>query len=394
MLAVNKQGNRDAVLSGYRVLDLADEKGMFCSRLLADMGAEVIRVEKPGRNSARSLFFGAANLGKRGITLNIEAQPGQKMFARLVETADVVVESFPPGYLEAMGLGYSRLSQINSRLIMASLTAFGKSGPYCDYKSCDLVAGALGGSMYVCGAPETPPLKPFGSQAYYTASLSAAVGIMLALWHRHATGRGQHLDLSLQECVAAALDHVLVRYFYQGAVAKRRGGLYWNNAFRIFPCRDGYILLSLFLQWETLVELLAAEGMAGDLTDKKWLNPDLRLGELDHIIEVLEQWTLSYTVAELVELGQSMRFPWAGVASIPGLVASTQLNERHFFVEAEHPESGEKGKFPGAPCQLSRSPWRVGGRVPAPGEHNVDIYREELGLSKAEMESLVREGVI
>lgn len=391
---MNKQGNRDAVLSGCRVLDLADEKGMFCSRLLADMGAEVIRIDKPGRNPATSLFFWETNLGKHGITLNLEAKQGQEVFKRLVRIADVLVESFQPGYLEALGLGYSKLGEINPRLIMASITDFGQSGPYRDYKSCDLVAGALGGSIYVCGEPETPPLKPFGNQAYYTASLFAAVGILLALWNRHTTNKGQHIDISLQECVAATLDHVLVRYFYEGVVAKRRGNLYWNNAFRIFPCRDGYILLSLFQQWETLVELLDAEGMAEDLTDKKWLNPDLRLGELDHIIKVLEQWTSSHTVAELVELGQSMRFPWAEVTSIPGLVDSPQLNERDFFVEVEHPESGKKYKFPGAPCKLSRSPWRVGSRVPKVGEHNIEIYHGELGLSEKEMENLGREGVI
>ena len=386
---MNRQGS---ALSGYRVLDLTDEKGMLCSRFLADMGAEVIRVEKPG-GSARSLFFWATNLGKRAITLNIELKPGQEIFQRLVKTADVLVESYPPGYLEALGLGYSHLSQINPRLIMASITDFGQSGPYRDYKSCDIVASALGGQMYVCGEPELPPLKPFGNQSYYLASLFAAIGVLLALWNRHTSGRGQHIDISLQECVAATLDHVLVRYFYQGAVAKRQGSLHWNNAFRIFPCQDGYILLSLFQQWETLVEWLDSEGMAEDLTDKKWLDRDYRLKHLDHIIEVLERWTRSHTVAELVEKGQLMRFPWAEVTSISGLVNSSQLKARDFFIEVEHPESGERYKFPGAPCKLSRSPWQVGSRVPKAGEHNKEVY-QELGLSEKEIETLIKEGVI
>jgi len=393
-LAVNRQGNRGGALSGYRVLDLADDKGMLCSRLLADMGAEVIRVEKPGAGSARSIFFWETNLGKLDITLNIEVEQGQEIFKRLVKTADVVVESYPPGYLEALALGYPQLGQINPRLVMASISDFGQSGPYRDYKSCDMVASALGGQMYVCGEPQTPPLKPFGNQAYYSASIFAAIGILMTLWNRHTTGRGQHIDISLQECVSATLDHVLVRYFYEWAVAKRQGSLHWNNAFRIFPCHDGYILLSLFQQWQTLVEWLDAEGMAGDLTDEKWLDREERLKQLDHIIEVLERWAQSHTVAELVEPGQLMGFPWAEVASIPELVSSPQLKERNFFVEVEHPQSGKKYKYPGASCKLSRSPWQVGSRVPAPGEQNMDIYHRELGLSEEEIETLIKEGVI
>ena len=215
-VAVNRQGNRGSALSGYRVLDLADDKGLLCSRYLADMGAEVIRIEKPGWGSAGSPFFWETNLGKLGITLDIEVEPEQDIFKRLVESADVLVESQPPGYLEALGLGYPQLSQINPRLIMASITAFGHSGPYRDYKSCDLVASALGGQMYVCGEADSPPLKPFGNQSYYLASIFAAIGVLLALWTRRTSGRGQHIDISLQECVAATLDHVLVRYFFRG----------------------------------------------------------------------------------------------------------------------------------------------------------------------------------
>ncbi len=390
---MSRRSNEDGALSGYRILDLTDEKGMLCSRLLADMGAEVIRVERVEGDSARSPFFMANNLGKRSVTLNLEAERGQEIFRRLVKTADILVESYRPGYLEPLGLGYPELSQTNPRLIMASITNFGQGGPYRDYKSCDMVALALGGQMYVCGEPETPPLKLFGNQAYYSASLLAAIGILLALWNRHTTGRGQHIDISLQECVAATLDHVLVRYFYESVVARRQGSLHWNSAFRIFPCRNGYILLSLFQQWETLVEWLDAEGVAEDLTDKKWLDREKRLQQLDHIIEVLERWTKSHTVAELVEKGQLMRFPWAEVASIPRLMDSPQLKERGFFVEVEHPRSGKRYKFPGAPCKLSRSPWQVDSHVPAVGEQNKELY-QELGLSEDEIEALVKNGVI
>ncbi|MFC2008074.1 CaiB/BaiF CoA transferase family protein [Chloroflexota bacterium] len=386
--------NRGGVLSGYRVLDLTDDKGVFCSRLLADMGAEVIKLEKPRQNSARGLFFWATNLGKKSITLNLEVREGQEIFKRLAQAADIIVESYRPGYLPALGLDYVQLSKNNPRLVMASITSFGQSGPYKDYNSSDIVASALSGQMYVCGDLETPPLKPFGEQAYYSASLFASIGIMLALQNRHATGRGKHIDISVQECATATLDHVLVRYFYEGVVAKRQGSLYWNNAFRIFPCRDGYILLTLFHQWETLVEWLDAEGMAEDLTDKQWREREYRLKHLDHIIDVLEQWTQSHTMAELVEQGQLMHFPWAEVTSIPQLIDSPQLKERDFWVEVDHPETGIIYEFPGAPCRLSKSPWQVGSRVPILGQDNMTIYHGELGLPQEEIEALIKKGVI
>ncbi len=346
---MNGQGS---ILSGSRVLDLTDEKGRLCSRYLADMGAEVIRIEKP----AKSADFHWENLGKRSVTLDIESKPGQDMLRRLLETADVLVESHPPGYLDALGLGYNKLNKINPRLIMASITPFGQAGPYRDYKSCDIVASALGGQLYLNGQPELPPLKPFGNQSYYLASIFAAIGVMLALWHRHSSGKGQHIDISLQECTAAALDHVLVRYFYQGEVAKRRGSLHWNGAFRVFPAKDGYVLLSLLYQWPTLVEWLESEGMAADLADEKWRDRDYRLQHIDHVIEVLERWTKSHPAAELVAKGQAMRFPWAEIASVSQLLASPQLKARGFWVQVEHPETGRKFKFPGAPVRLSRSP--------------------------------------
>jgi benzylsuccinate CoA-transferase BbsE subunit len=331
--------NRQGALSGYRVLDLTDEKARLCSRFLADMGAKVIRIEKSGTPS-----FSWENLGKQLVTLDVESKPGQELFTKLVEKADVLVESHPPAYLEKLGLGYSQLSQINPRLVMASITPFGQEGPYRDYKSCDLVASALGGQLYVSGEAALPPLKTFGNQSYYLASLFAAIGVLLALYHRHSSGKGQHIDISLQECAAAALDHVLVRYFYQGEVARRQGSLHWNNAFRVFPAQDGYVLLSLFYQWPTLVEWLALEGMAEDLTEGKWLDRAYRLEHIDHIIEVLERWTKSQAKAQLVEKAQLMRFPWAEVASIADLLASPQLKARNFWIEVEH--AGKKYKLP------------------------------------------------
>jgi crotonobetainyl-CoA:carnitine CoA-transferase CaiB-like acyl-CoA transferase len=274
-------------LSGYTVLDLTGETGALCVQLLAGMGTSGIRVDI-AETAARGRLF------------------------KLAKTADVLIETFPPGYLSSFGLGYHNLSGTNPRLVMASITPFGQDGLYKDLKASDLTLQALGGWMSVTGGPDAP-LKLYGPQAYHAASLFAANGILLALLGRHATGRGQYLDIAVFECVAAALDHVLPRYFYQGVVSRREGSLHWNHAFRVFKCRDGYALLSLHAYWDTLVEWLASEGLAADLAAKKYLSRAGRDRHIGHIIEVLEKWALTHSAGELVEKGQLMHFPWAEV---------------------------------------------------------------------------------
>jgi benzylsuccinate CoA-transferase BbsE subunit len=378
------------ILNEFRVLDLAEEMGLFCSRLLSDMGAEVVRIQKPGVPVARV----PENAGKKAITLDIFKPRGRELFLRLVRDTDVLVESFPPGYLDSVELGYEVLSRINVRLIMVSISPFGQTGPYRDFKSSALVSSAAGGQAYVCGEPGQPPLKPPGPQAYYTAGLFAANGVLLAVLRRRFSGRGQHIDISIHECVAATLDHVMVRYFSEGEVARRQGGLYWNNSVRIFPCRDGYVLLSWARDWDTLVEWLDSEGQAGDLKEPRWQDEAERQRNPGHIIEVMEKWALTHTADELVETGQLMRFPWATVASIPDVVQSPQLNDRGFFVEAVEPATGKKYRVPGAAVKMSGSPWQVSAAIPRTGQFNREIFNTRLGLAEAEIAALRREGVI
>ncbi len=395
-----------SALSGLRVLDLADEKGAFCSKLLGCMGADVIKVERPGGDPSRyrhpylegsphperSLAFWHLNASKRGITLNIESPQGREILGRLLKTADVMVETFPQGYAEKLGLSWAHLSKINPRLILASITAFGRSGPRKDFRADDLVASALGGGMFVSGELGSPPLKPYGQQSYHLASLFAAIGILLALRYRRFSGRGQHVDISLQESVAAAIEHVGVRYHFEGVVARRRGGLTWNNAFRIFPCRDGYLTLSLFRYWETLVEWLKSEGMAQDLDEEKWLSDKTRRSHLSHIINVLEQWTRNNSADELFKKGQLMGFPWGKVCSPREVIASPQLEERRFFTSVIHPELGRSITYCGAPYKLTKSAWRIF-KAPLIGEHNAEVYAE-LGFTQEELDNLARMGVI
>jgi crotonobetainyl-CoA:carnitine CoA-transferase CaiB-like acyl-CoA transferase len=374
-------------LAGVRVLDLTDEKASFCSKVLADLGAFVIKIESPQGDSSRkigpfwnnsahsenSLFFWYHNTNKFGVTLDLEQSADRKVFLRQVEHTDVLVETYPPGYLACLDLGFDTLTKLNPRVIMVSVTGFGQSGPRRDFKSCDLVASALGGQMYVCGSPLLEPIKAYGEQSYFTASLHAAVGVLLALRRRAKTGKGDHVDISLQEAVASTLDFVLVRYFHDGAIAKRRGDRHWNDLFCILPCKDGFIHMTPLLGWETLIELLDSEGMVEDLKDKRWKDEEYRKTHVAHVVKVLQGWSRSHGVDELFELGQLMRFPWAPVCSPRNVVRSLQLQARGFFSDFDHPEPGRVLQYPGVPYRFSDHYSVPRRRAPLLGEHNLQI---------------------
>jgi benzylsuccinate CoA-transferase BbsE subunit len=402
------EGKDAAPLAGLRVLDLADEKASFCTKLLADMGADVIKVERPGGDASRwmgpfwenishsekSLSFWYNNTSKLGITLCLESKEGQGIFLRLASKADVVVETFPPRYLSKIGLNYEILSEKNPKLIWASVTGFGQTGPYREYKSCDIVASAVGGQMYVCGLPDYPPLKPYGQQSLYSASLFAAVGILIALRERNNSGRGQHIDISLQEAAAATLEHVIVRHFYEKVVPNRQGNLQWTNSACLLPCKDGYILITFNREWETLIDLLHSEAMAADLKEEKWREEGYRRQHVDHIIGVLADWTKTHTTAELFELGQLMRFPWAPVSSPKDVFNSPQLRARNFFITVDHPEASTSFVYPAPPGKFNSLSWNLSRRAPLIGEHNAQVYDEELGLLPEELTKLSSENVI
>lgn len=392
---------KKGLLPGIRVLDLSDEKGSFCTKLFADMGATVIKGEKPGGDSSRmcgpfwggsphperSLSFFYHNTNKLGITLNIECAAGRELFTKLIRKTDVLVESFSPGYMDKLGLGFDSLKEINQKLIMASITGFGQTGPRKNFKSCDLVASAFGGQMYVSGSPSLSPIKPFGNQSYVTASLFAAVGVLLALQVRARSGEGEHIDISLQEAVASTLDHVMVRYFHDQVVATRQGSRHWNQLFTILECKEGFIQLTPFHHWETLVEWLDSEGMAKDLRDEIWKDEGYRIEHADHVIEVLQEWTMTHTTNELFELGQLMRFPWAPIHSPTDVMASPQLRARRFFIDCEQSEIPRTFRYPGLPYKSSIPFSFPRNRAPFIGEDNLRVYQGELGVDKEQKES-------
>ncbi len=377
-------------LAGIRVLDLADEKAAFASKLLHDLGARVVKVEGPAGDAARhsapffddlpgplnSLSFLYNNGGKLGVALDLQNASGREKFLQLASASDVIVESFAPGYLNALGLGYQALSEINPALVLASVTGFGQYGPHSRYRSCDLTTSAAAGQMYVCGRPGRQPLKQYGGQTYYLSSLFAALGVMLALREREYTGKGQSIDISMQEAAAAALEHVLVQYFYEGKVPSRQGSLQWNSTSEIFPCRDGYVLLTFNREWDTLVELLDQKSMAADLKLPAWSDPAFRSDHIDNIEDVLTLWTCIQSNREIFELGQSMRFPWAALNNLDEVAADVQLTARGYFIDAHSPGNGRNFPAPRPVINLSGETAYVWQDAPAIGEHNREVFEK------------------
>jgi len=389
-------------LRGVRIVDLADERADFCTKLLADLGAQVIKVEKPGGCASREIgpFYGGGdttprslpffynNTNKYGITLDLDHTEGRSIFVDLVRNSDVLVETFPPGHLSKIGLGYQQLNRVNSKLIFVSVTAFGQNGPRKNFKSCDLVAAAYGGQMYTNGSPDREPLKSFGDQSYISASLFAVTGILLALRNRRKTGKGDFIDISLQESVTATLEHVMVRYFAEQVVYRRQGQLHWNGEFAILPCRDGYMNVTLYQHWETLIEWMDSEGLAGDLKEEVWLDEDYRRHHREHIVAILKKWASTHTVNELFETAQLMRFPWAPVQSPSEVIAWPQHRDRGFFIEKESAGTGVPLKYPGIPFKFSDVSDFPERSVPLPGEHNRQIYGRVLGMSEETLKRL------
>ncbi|MBI2865346.1 MAG: CoA transferase [Chloroflexi bacterium] len=407
-MTTTPQLNDNSALGGIRVLDLCDAKGVYCTKLLAEMGADVVKIEPPGGDPTRafgpfvhdvphperSIFFLHYNTSKRGITLDIEAVEGQKLLKGLVEQADVLVETFAPDYLDSVGLGYPALTAINPGLIMASITDFGQAGPRRHFRSSDLVACAMGGMAHTAGDVDTSPLKPYGNQAYHTASHFAVMGILMALYHRNLTGEGQSIDISMQESIAAVLEHTVVKYFNQGLVPRRQGTLHWSNNFWVFETKDGQALLSTRQRWDDIVGWLESEGMAEDLADPRYQDPGFSAANVLHIIDVLAAFARTKTTAELVEFGQLLRLPYAEVRKVEELIDDTHLIDRGFWVPVEHPELGTTLTYPGAPYKAHRSPWRLKHRAPLIGEHNSEVFQGELGLSGEELTALREGGVI
>ena len=399
-------------LTGYRVLDLSGPLGVYCGKLMADMGADVIKVEPPGGDPMRrvgpfvhdkphlerSLYWFHFNTNKRSITLDISSPEGTDLLLRLAQKADIVLETFKPGYMDSLGLGYSDLSTNNDGLVYISVTPFGQTGPYKDYKGSDLVGFAMGGYMYVTGWPHTPPTRLWGSQAYHTASNRAFIGTLLILYDRINTGLGQHIDVSMQEAVAASTEHVNAAYAYEDRTAVRAGFKHGGRMTATWKCKDGYCSITTNTEraWDELRAWMDEEGMAGDLMDPKYNDHFILRGTdvMDHIDGIIGEWAMLHSRHEIHEWGQSRHNPFGYAATPPEMIENPQLWDREFFTKVEHPELDATFIYPGSPYKLMGSPWKLKSEAPRIGQHNMEIYRDELGLSVEELEVLASVGAI
>lgn len=417
------QGEADTLLSSCRVLDLTDEKGVICGKILGDLGADVIKIERPGGDHSRrygpfyhdiphpenSLHWFAFNANKRGITLNIESKDGQEILKRLVKSANFIIESSPPGYMDKLGLGYSSLSEINPGIIMISITPFGQTGPYKDLKISDLVVWALSGYLILCGDADMPPVRISCEQAYLFAGAQAAAGAMIAFYHRQVTGEGQQVDVSIQESLLWQ-DMQSQMYWNLMQIKPYRVGPYWvtaatgNVSRLIWECKDGYVTMPLWGGSEApriraLVNWMDSEGMAADfLKEIEWETAfDLNVAtqeNIDRVSELVGKFLLKHTVSELFEGGMERGIQIFPVSSVKDIKEDPQLAARDFWVEVEHPELGCNIIYPGAFAKSSATRWRTNQRAPLIGEHNKEIYQGELGFSKDELVLLKQGGVI
>jgi benzylsuccinate CoA-transferase BbsE subunit len=415
------------MLSCYKVLDLSDEKGFFCGRLLGDLGADVIKIEKPGGDRARSmgpfyhddvdpeksLYWLAFNANKKGITLDIETADGREIFKRLVGKADVVIESFQPGYMEKIGLGYEVLSQINPGLIMTSISAFGQEGPYKDYKASDLVVRALGGMIFTVGDPDRPPLTTSYFHSFLVGAAHAAIGTMVALYQRAMTGKGQQVDAPTQMGLGFVGNaEQQIPWILQQVIPQRQGrnrfttqmkdgNLYYQPI--LWQCKDGDVSFTLATaamasSHRPILEDMKKDGIDTAPLDKwDWTKPhdgEWTREELDAIMATIRKYFARHTKSELLQLSLEKGVHFGICLTIKEAMKFPQFVERDFWVDVDHPELGAKLTYPGSFVKFSESDCGIKFRAPLIGEHNEEIYGTELGLSKKELVALKQGRVI
>ncbi len=393
----------DQALSGVKVLDLTHYvAGPYCTRMLAGFGAEVIKIEKPGQGDAarrmapflndepdqeRSGLFLYLNSNKKGITLDLKSETGVKILKELVKDTDVVIENFRPGVMERFGLDYQTLEQINPRLVMTSISNFGQTGPYRDYKSSHLIAWMMSGMRYSDGAPGEKPVQTGGWLSHCLAGVHAAVGTAAALYQRNETDVGQHVDVSMLESVILATCYPTTVFSYRGVVHNSIS----KERFGLIPCKGGHIGLNLFgrLNWEMMCTFL---GMTELSEDARFETPALRAEHYEELKAAIAEWVTEREQMELFLSGVEWRLPIGLVPTTGEVIDSPQHQARGFFEEVNHPVMG-KVSMPGAACKMIDTPWQLKSPAPLLGEHNEEVYGKRLGYTKEDLVQLREQGI-
>jgi crotonobetainyl-CoA:carnitine CoA-transferase CaiB-like acyl-CoA transferase len=395
-------------LTGYKVLDVGHYiAGPYCTKLMAGLGAEVIKVERPGMGDGarsmrpfykddphpeKSLHFLNLNTGKKGITLNLKTEGGKKIFKDLVKDADMVVENFSPRVMPGVGLDYETLVKTNPRLIMASISNFGQTGPYRDYKALDINLMAMCGAMSAMGDPDREPLTYGGWAAQYWGGMNAFTASLIALYYREMSGEGQHIDISILECMSTLMENTDIRYQFAKTPHPR-----WGNNWMGIPlwgcyrCQDGWACLvggTTAGQWYALCDLL---GLPAEFRQPKYGITAPRTLDFDKIQPHAVEAVLKLTKDDIFHRGQALGAATCPSPNAEDIVNSAQLKARGFWTEINHPVVG-KWTYPGAPIKMSETPFQFG---PAPllGQHNEEVYGR-LGLTSNDLARLREAGVI
>jgi len=398
----------EQALEGYRVLDLSHYiAGPYCTKLLAGLGAEVTKIEKPGEGDParrmgpffkddphpeKSLHFLHLNTGKKGITLNLESERGKKIFRELVTAADIVVENFRPGAMANLGLDYETLERLNPKLIMTAISNFGQSGPYRDYKAADINLVAMSGAMYANGEPAREPLTYAGWAAQYWGGMDAFTATISALYYREMSGEGQYIDISLSECMGTLLEQTDIRYQFSQVPHLRAGNRWMGIAlWGVRPCQDGWACVisgPTQRSWLALCELLGEP----KLTDPKYSSGMGRAEYVEEIEALAAPRLMELTKDYIFHQGNALGAITSPSPTAEDIVNSEQLEAREFFVEIDHPVVG-KFTYPGAPLKMKETPFQFGS-APLLGEHNEEVYCKCLGYSKEDLVRLRGMGVV
>ena len=394
------------LLNGIRVLDLGSGiSGPWCAKILADYGAEVIKVESPGSGDAarrmgpfagddpdpeKSLTFLYLNTNKKGVTLDPSSASGRRLLDRLLAEADVLVENYPPARSKELGLDYASLAEVNPQVVVTSITPFGQTGPYRDYQATDIVTYALSGLMYHSGDSDQEPLRNVLDQSFYVAGITAAAATQVALFARLTSGEGQHVDVSAAECLGAHLVQPLPYYNYMGAVKGRRP-VRGAGFEELMPARDGYVAPSVqgSQPWSTIASLIGPE----ELQDDKFATAAGRVAHGEELKELLIKGLAQWDRMPLFLASGEQRLVFGMAQDAGDLAHCPHLEARDFFVEVDHPVVG-RARYPGMAVRLPGE--TITGSQPAPllGQHNSEIFGRELGYSTQDLVSLRQQGVI
>lgn len=377
------------LLGGLRVLDLSRVlAGPYCTMMLADYGADIIKIEPPvvGDDSRafgpfigkESAYFMSLNRNKRSIELNFKRQEECDLFKEMVKEADVVVENYRPGTMEKFGLGYEDLKAINPKIIYAACSGFGHTGPYRDKPAYDIIVQAMGGIMSITGPENGDPTRVGASVGDVMAGMFTAYGVMLALYHRERTGEGQKIDVGMLDCQVAVLENAIARYVTSGNVPGPLGNRHPSiTPFSSFTAKDGYIIVGAgnARLWERLCTILERPDL---INDERFSTNALRTANVNELMTILNAVFINKTINEWLEVLEEAGLPCAPINTVDRIVNDPHIAARNMIVEVEHPVAG-KLKMPGVPVKLSATPGSVDFPAPLLGQHTHEILKEVLG---------------